>query len=120
MPRSPKIKSTRRCLLPTPEKSAKFKRPDRYSQWNHFHAALSHHPATISDTLHIPMHAWQEAKEETDYKKDKKPMSTKEAFKTGFLLRCAEQQMTLDQLEKHIDKLLEKKAGLLDAAGAAT
>jgi hypothetical protein len=43
-------------------------------------------------------------------------MTTREAFKFGFLLRCAQEGLTLDQTEQRINDILEKKAAWVGPA----
>ncbi len=111
-------------------KSAKAYRPDRHAEFRDWHSNLSRHPDASTQAFFVPLKAYNETmgrNEETHMDVAKRnreeaegKLATKQAFKAGLLLRCAESGMTMDQLEQHVDSLLKKSADLASALGYLT
>ena len=92
-------------------------------------ANASHHPSTITGTMQMPLKAWKEsmgiyedshmdiAKKNRE-KAEKQAMSIRELLKADFLLKCARANLTLDQIEKELDRVIEKKGGIGAGIGA--
>lgn len=92
-----------------PAKEAKAKRPDRYNQFNEWmHKAYSN-PKTVFGAIMTPVQDLRNSIKDDD-DDDKHKMTKKQAMKAGFLLRCAEEGLTLEQIENRVDELLQKNA----------
>lgn len=104
-------------------KTARASRPDRYSQFNQMLSNAYRHPDTHFGSIMTPVRALYESMgkdphpalkvDSGDPQSPRSNYSVKSAFKAGFLLRCAEEGLDLDQMEQRLEKL-EKTAS--DAA----
>jgi hypothetical protein len=102
-------------------------RPDRYKQFNEMMSNASRHPDTQFGSIITPVRALYDSMgkephpalvtDSSDPQSARSNYSVKQAFKAGFLLRCAEEGLNLDQMEERIAKL-EKQAGIGSSAGA--
>jgi hypothetical protein len=118
---------------PKTEKKARAARPDIYKGMNSWLSNMTHHPESSSGSIHIPMRAAQEAAGqpihpslEVDqpnnpqsrltssgahlWKSSSAIPSNKDAFKRGFLLRCAEEGLDIEQIHTRIKQALDKSS----------
>lgn len=113
--------------VPPLKKEGRAKGFDTYGSFDTALKNVSHHPSTITGSMIVPFKHWYEAdgghyeSHMDKAKKNREKMTTKEAFKAGVLMRCAEHDMGLPEIEKHLDGMLEKSAlGLLESLAAFT
>ncbi len=102
-----------------PEKEARYRPPDYTNREKDNMARLSQHPDTISGSMIVPARAWYEV-EGMEAPKHLKKADAKQAFKYGFLMKCAEEGLSIDEIQAKIDSAIadmEKKALIGDAIG---
>lgn len=111
----------------SPIKAARY-RPDRRQDVEDWLHNMDRNKSTIHGSFVTPWRSSYEAMDKEapeaiklhrigDGLKKEHSMSTKESFKAGFLLRCAEEGLTLDQINDRLDEALTKKASEGDMLG---
>lgn len=114
-------------------KEGRSSRPDRYTELNEALSRAYRHPDTHFGSVMTPLRVLYESMDRDphpalkvdsgDPQSPRSNYTVKKAFKAGFLLRCAEENLDLDHIEEKI-AALEKRAidplmGLGEAAGGA-